>query len=66
MPSPKLTDVKIDGWKTTLIVGPGLFSVASRQFQGVRISSLTKVNIFDIDTENRRAVQEFLTTDYVS
>ena len=26
----------------------------------------TKVNIFDIDTESRRAVQEFLTTDYVS
>ena len=25
---------------------------------------LFKVNIFDIDTENRRAVQEFLTSDY--
>ena len=35
MPSPELTDVKIDGWKTSLLVGPGLFSVASRQFQGV-------------------------------
>lgn len=47
-----------------------LWDLAYFQLQAVSfregISSLTKVNIFDIDTENRRAVQEFLTTDYVS